>query len=73
MKAYQFIKVYPEIKTSIIDIPQPITPILAESSTKREENYLVAEAKYIEQVKALLAKGYKYEMEYEGIKLFTKK
>ena len=25
----------------------------------------------IEEIKQLLAKGYKYEMEYEGTKLFT--
>jgi hypothetical protein len=33
----------------------------------------VAEARTMEEVKTLLSKGYKYEMEMNGIKLFTKK
>lgn len=49
------------------------TQISTEIQTITEENCPVAEARDINQAKALLAKGYKYEMEYEGIKLFTKK
>jgi hypothetical protein len=71
-KAYQFIRVYPEIKTSLGEISQPTPPILIETSTKGEENYLVAEAKNMEQIKALLAKGYKYEMDFEGKKFSLK-
>jgi len=33
----------------------------------------VAEARTMEEVKALLTKGYKYEMDFEGVKLFIKK
>ena len=73
MKAYQFIKVFPEVKTTVKQTPPETAPILTEVSALGEENYPVAEAKNMEQVKALLTKGYKYEMEYEGIKLFVKK
>jgi integrase len=72
-KAYQFIRVYPEINTPVKETAEQAAPILTEISTTGEENYPVAEARNIEQVKALLAKGYKYEMEMEGIKLFVKK
>jgi site-specific recombinase XerD len=42
-------------------------------TTKEENKDLeVAEARTMEEVKQLLAKGYKYEMDYEGVKLFTK-
>ena len=40
---------------------------------KNEESYPVTEARNMEEVKKLLAKGYRYEMDYEEIKLFTKK
>ena len=39
----------------------------------RQGDNPVAEARNMEQAKALLAKGYKYEMDYDGVKLFTKK
>ena len=68
MKAYPYIKVYPEINT-----PKQETPILTQVSTTGEENYPVAEARNMEQVKQLLAKGYRYEMDFEGVKIFTKK
>ncbi len=75
-RAYQFIRVYPEINKSAPEPPKgelkQTTPVLTQKTTE-EENYPVEEAKNMEQVKALLAKGYKYEMDYEGIKLFTKK
>ena len=38
-----------------------------------EENCPVAEARNMAEVKQLLAKGYKYEMDYDGVKLFIKK
>ncbi len=42
-------------------------------STKADNcDYSVAEARNIIEVKTLLAKGFKYEMDYDGIKLFTK-
>jgi integrase len=77
LKAYQFIRVYPEINKSgtepVKEEPKQTTPVLTEVHATGEENYPVAEARNITEVKQLLAKGYKYEMEYDGIKLFTKK
>jgi ribulose bisphosphate carboxylase small subunit len=72
-KLYEFIKVYPEIDTRIKEMPKQTTPILKEVTVTGQENYLVAEARNMEQVKQLLAKGYKYEMDFEGVKLFIKK
>jgi integrase len=60
--AYKFIKVTTEITSA----PVPVT-------TNQQEAYSVAEARTMEEVKQLLAKGYKYEMEMNGVKLFTKK
>lgn len=60
--AYKFIKVTPEITTS----PQA-------QPTSTQEEYSVAEARNMEEVKQLLAKGYKYEMDFNGIKLFKKR
>ena len=72
-KAYlSYIKVYPEINTSVKETPKQATPILAEATTGGE-NYPVAEARNMAGVKQLLAKGYKYEMDFDGVKLFTKK
>jgi integrase len=66
-KAYnQHIRINPKTET-----PKQ-TPII-EVTTTGKENLNVAEARTMEEVKALLAKGYKYEMEMNGIKLFTKK
>ncbi len=73
-KAYQYIKVYPEYSSQTQDSSKEQIPIPAEvTNVTREENYPVAEARDITEVKQLLAKGYKYEMDYNGIKLFTKK
>jgi integrase len=60
--AYRFIRVSPEITTST-----------QAPATSTQEEYSVAEARNMEEVKQLLAKGYKYEMDFNGIKLFTKK
>jgi integrase len=60
--AYKFIKVSPEITTP--------TPVL---TTSIQEKYSVAEARNMDEVKQLLAKGYKYEMDYNGVKLFKKR
>ena len=73
MKAYTYIKVYPEIIMPTQEAPKQATPILTDVTLSAEENYPVAEARNIEQVKQLLAKGYKYEMDFKEIKLFTKK
>jgi integrase len=62
--AYKLIEVLPEITAP--------TATTAVTNTKDEE-YSVAEARNIKEVKQLLTKGYKYEMDFNGIKLFTKK
>jgi integrase len=73
MKAYQFIRVFPETKTTV-NAKHTLTAITStEATTKRQENYSVEEAKNMEEVKALLTQGYKYEMDFEGVKLFIKK
>ncbi len=74
VKAYQFIKVFSEKTAVAKGESAEITSIATEmSSTIGQENYSVTEARNMEQVKALLAKGYKYEMEMDGVKLFVKK
>lgn len=75
LRAYLFIRVCSKdsnpASESLKEELKQATANLTEQAME-EENYLVAEAKNIEQVKALLAKGYKYDMEYGGVKLFTK-
>jgi site-specific recombinase XerD len=73
MKAYPYIKVYPEISIPPKETPKQVTPILTKITTTGEENYPVAEARNMSEVKQLLAKGYKYEMDFNGVRLFTKK
>ena len=77
VKAYPFIRVYLEVTKPVIesvkDERKQSTPILTEVDATAESNFPVEEARDINQVKALLAKGYKYEMDFNGIKLFTKK
>jgi len=73
LKAYKFIKVFPEIATAVKEIPTETESIVTEATTSGEENYPIAEARSKEQVKALLSKGYKYEMDFDGVKLFSKK
>jgi integrase len=72
-KSYHFIKVYPAITIPTNEIAKQETQILTEVTNTEEENYPVAEAKSMIAVKQLLSKGYKYEMDFEGVKLFTKK
>jgi integrase len=72
-RAYQYIKVYSETTTMTKDPPNQIATISLRSTASSEEDYQVAEARSMEEVKQLLAKGYKYEMEMEGVKLFVKK
>ena len=72
-KSYQFIKVYPAINISLNETAKQETQILMEVTNMEEENYPVAEAKNMTEIKQLLSKGYKYEMDFEGVKLFTKK
>ena len=52
-KAYQYIKVYPEISTPTPtqETPKQETPILTEATTTGEENYPVAEARNLVEVK----------------------
>lgn len=57
-KAYKIIRIVPETQT----IPEE----------EKQENLDVAEARTMEEVKILLSKGYKFQMEINGIKLFTK-
>jgi integrase len=71
-KAYQYIKVYPELTTPIKETPKTTTPAI-EITTTNEESYPVAEARNIAEAKQLLANGYKFEMDYGEVKLFTKK
>lgn len=50
----------------------PITKTPTQEQTQgTEENPPVTEARNMQEVKVLLAKGYKYEMDFDGIKLFT--
>ncbi len=65
-KAYPQLKVYPEKQISVAETP-------TQEQIANEENPSVAEARNLEQVKELLAKGYHYEMDFEGVTLFTKK
>lgn len=68
-KAYDNLRIYQKIEPVQKETP-PQIPV---TTTGQEENLDVAEARTMEEVKQLLAKGYKYEMEMNGIKLFTKK
>jgi len=72
-KAYHYIRVYPQVNPPAKEQEPEKTQVLAKVSTTGEDNYLVAEARNMIEVKQLLAKGYKYEMDFDGIKLFTKK
>jgi integrase len=67
-KAYDNIRIYPKI--------QPIqkeTPTQIQVTIRGQETRQVAEARSIEEAKQLLSKGYKFEMDYGDVKLFTKK
>jgi integrase len=68
-KGYEHIRVMPKIEPIQKETPLPIQV----KNNGRQENLDVAEAKTMEEVKQLLAKGYKYEMDFNGVKLFTKK
>jgi site-specific recombinase XerD len=72
-KAYQYIRVYPETESMTKESSKEQTPILAGATKAPEESYPVAEARNMAEVKQLLARGYTYEMDYDEIKLFTKK
>jgi integrase len=67
-----YVKAYQHIRVLTNDMTPPLGATRQTGPT-REENYTVAEARNMEQVKALLAKGYKYEMEMDGVRLFVKK
>jgi site-specific recombinase XerD len=68
-RAYNNIRVYPKVEP--IHREESATPISVTNTG--QESLDVAEARNMTQVKALLAKGYKYEMDMDGVKLFTKK
>jgi integrase len=68
-KAYENLRVYPKIEP--IHKEATADPITVTATG--QENLDVAEARNMAEVKQLLAKGYKYEMDFEGVKLFTKK
>jgi integrase len=71
-KAYPYIKVFPETTALPIETPkQKETEIKAVVS--KEARFAVAEAKNIGEAKQLLSNGYKFEMDYGDVKLFTKK
>jgi integrase len=71
-KAYQHIKVFSISETTLNKTPTQGNPISSEISAS-QENYPVAEARNMTEVKQLLAKGYKYETDFDGIKLFIKR
>ena len=68
-KGYENIRVMPKIEPIRKETPKQIHEM--NSGLQRSLN--VAEARTITEAKALLSKGYKYEMDYEGVKLFVKK
>ena len=66
INAYEkHIKITPETLT--------INKIIQQQQPTQEINFDVIETRTLEEAKKALSKGYKYEMEYDGIKLFTKK
>jgi integrase len=69
-RAYYKIRVYPKVEPIHKESPQTSTQV---ATSRQEENLDVEEARNMTEVKALLAKGYKYEMEMDDVKLFTKK
>ncbi len=62
--SYKLIKVLPEITA-----PKATNAV----TNNGQQEYSVAEARSMEEVKQLLARGYKYEMDFNGVKLFIKK
>ena len=68
-KAYKNLRIYPKIEPIEKNMPPKIQPI----ETGTQENLDVAEARTMKEAKELLAKGYQYKMDYDGIKLFVKK
>jgi integrase len=69
VRAYDNIRVYPKVEP----IHKETAANTITATNTGEENLDVAEARNMTEAKALLAKGYKYEMEMDGVKLFTKK
>ena len=68
-KAYDNIRVYPKVEL-IHKVPTKATIQITNTGPETPQ---VAEARTLEEVRNLYAKGYKYEMEIEGVKFFTKK
>jgi hypothetical protein len=70
VKAYPHIKVYPDATAPPVEITNQKEPVKA--VVNKEEKYEVAEARNIDEAKQLLAEGYKFEMDYENVKLFKR-
>ena len=68
-KAYNNLRIYPKIEPIHKETP----PQIQVTKTGTQENFDVAEARNMKEEKQLLAKGYKYEMDFDGVKLFIKK
>jgi integrase len=77
IKAYDSIQVFSHTDESLQPIGEAKDKALTDQSVSELEvtylNYPVAEARNINEVKQLLSKGYKFEMEMEGVKLFVRK
>jgi integrase len=68
MKAYKFIKVYPEVNT-----PQPQTSTANTDQPTTKEQYTVRTATSLNEVRQLIADGYEYAATIEGTQLFKKR
>ncbi len=68
-KAYDNLRIYAKIEPVRKDTP----PQIQVTTARTQKNLDVAEARTMEEVKALLAEGYKYEMDFNGVKLFIRK
>jgi hypothetical protein len=68
MKAYKFIRVYPEVNT-----PTPQTPNTKPSQPTTKEEYTVKTATNLEEATRLIANGYQYAATIEGTQIFKKR
>jgi integrase len=68
-KGYNHIRIYPKIEPTP---KEPEKPQIKVTTTGTQEPLDVQEARTLKEVKALLAKGYKYADTFNGIKLYTK-
>jgi integrase len=68
MKAYQFIRVYPEVNT-----PKPQTPNTETNKPTENAEYTVKTATSLDEVTKLIENGYQYAATIEGTQLFKKR